>query len=237
LIALSRHADPHEAVKIGRVAVERHIGIGDRWTASWVIHFSMMALSYILATRIAEGDGNRAELQTAATEIAYLQGGVATLHRWLGVVADRVTLVARGIEQASEVATSVLGAQAYTEAARRGARLRPELDEVQWFMLGRLAIEELPREVAVARAKASRWQELSPAERDVAVLAAAGWANSAIAARRGSSIRTVDAQVATVRRKLMAATRSDIMAHVPGELDERIRLESEQRPARSPTRP
>ncbi|MFD0364558.1 ATP-binding protein [Nocardia sp. GCM10030253] len=237
LIAVSRHGDPHDAIKVGRAAVERLLVSGDRWTAGWIIHFSTMALTYILSARIAAKDGDHAELRAAATEIAYFQGGIATLHRSMGIVADRVTLVARGIDHAAAVARSILGAQDYAAAVRRGARMRPELDELQRFMLGRFAIDELPSDGPAARETASRWHELSPAESDVAVLAAAGWANSAIAARRGSSIRTVDAQVVAIRRKLMAATRADIMWHVPGDLTERIRLESEQRPSRSPARP
>ncbi|MFQ6395136.1 ATP-binding protein [Nocardia sp. KC 131] len=237
MIAVSRHGDPREAIDVARAAVERLLISGDRWTAGWIIHFSTMASTYILAARIAARDGGLVELRAAATEIAHLQGGIATLHRSMGIVAERVTLVARGIENAVAVATSILGAENYAAAARRGARMRPELDELQRFMLGRFAIDELPTDAPVVRTTASRWRELSPAERDVAVLAAAGWANSAIAARRGSSIRTVDAQVVAIRRKLMAATRADIMWHVPGELTDRIRLESEQRPSRFPARP
>ncbi|MET8800791.1 helix-turn-helix transcriptional regulator [Nocardia sp. NPDC004568] len=61
----------------------------------------------------------------------------------------------------------------------------------------------------------SRWGSLSPAEREVAVLAAAGWPNSAIAERRGSSVRTVDAQVAGVRQKLLIGSRRRIPDHIP----------------------
>ncbi|WP_327113632.1 LuxR C-terminal-related transcriptional regulator [Nocardia sp. NBC_01730] len=237
MIAVSRHGDPHEAVKLGQSTLERVLTTGDTWTAGWVAHFITMALTYILSARIAAGDAGRAALTAAATRIAHLQGGIATLHRSMGIVADRVTLVARGTAHAIEVATSVIGAETYTAAAGRGARLRPEHDELQRFLLGRLAIDQVPRPRPQVRATASRWHELTPAEREVAVLAAAGWANSAIAARRGSSIRTVDAQVAAVRRKLMAATRADITWHVPDHLEERLRLESEQRAMRTQLRP
>ena len=67
------------------------------------------------------------------------------------------------------------------------------------------------------------WHELSPAEQDVAVLAAAGWTNTDIATRRGSSIRTVDVQVAAVLHKLMIGTRADIAAFVPGISEMRSR--------------
>ncbi|MBF6496028.1 LuxR C-terminal-related transcriptional regulator [Nocardia cyriacigeorgica] len=73
---------------------------------------------------------------------------------------------------------------------------------------------------------------MSRAERDVAILAAAGWPNSAIAGRRHSSVRTVDAQVAGIRQKLMISSRNDIAAHIPPELAERVRAEAGQRPQR-----
>ncbi|MFG3618244.1 ATP-binding protein [Nocardia sp. NPDC047654] len=237
MIAVSRHGDPREAVKLGQSTLERLLITGDTWTAGWVAHFSMMALTYLLSARIEAGDTGSAEAIAAATEIAHLQGGIATLHRSMGIVADRVTLVARGTARAVAAVTAVIGAEAHAAAVQRGARLRPERDELQLLLLGRLPVDKLPNPRPQARSTASRWEELTPAEREVAVLAAAGWANSAIAARRGSSIRTVDAQVASVRRKLMAATRADISWHVPDHLAERIRLESERRPARTRARP
>ncbi|WP_228002884.1 ATP-binding protein [Nocardia australiensis] len=236
LIAISQHGDPYRALEIEQVAVARHLATGDTWTASWIIHCAMQARTHILSDRMASGQDGPAALRAVATEIAYIQGGIATLHRWIGIAADRVPVVARGTDYAIEVATSVLGEQAYATAARRGGRLRPELDELQRFILGRLDVTDLPNGDRTDCGADSRWRELSPAERDVAVLAAAGWANSAIATRRGSSIRTVDAQVASVRRKLMAASRTDIVRYVPAELDERVRRESAQRPARAAAR-
>ncbi|MGW6331520.1 ATP-binding protein [Nocardia rhamnosiphila] len=76
----------------------------------------------------------------------------------------------------------------------------------------------------------SRWDELTPAETEVALLAAAGWANREIAVRRGASVRTVDAQLAAVRHKLMIASRGEIARHVPGEIAPRMRHESSTRP-------
>lgn len=75
----------------------------------------------------------------------------------------------------------------------------------------------------------SRWDELTPAETEVALLAAAGWANREIAVRRGASVRTVDAQLAAVRHKLMIASRGEIARHVPGEITPRMRHESSTR--------
>ncbi|MCC3315265.1 LuxR C-terminal-related transcriptional regulator [Nocardia africana] len=83
--------------------------------------------------------------------------------------------------------------------------------------------------VAVPRPESDRWESLSRAEREVAVLAAAGWPNSAIAVRRHSSVRTVDAQVAMVRQKLQITSRGEIARHLPAEARERMRCEARAR--------
>ncbi|WP_442939684.1 helix-turn-helix domain-containing protein [Nocardia sp. CY41] len=85
-----------------------------------------------------------------------------------------------------------------------------------------------PQEVSVG----TEWDVLSPAESEIAILAAAGWPNSAIAARRGSSIRTVDAQVAAVLRKLSLASRRDIILHVPRLFLSIVDFEARRRPRR-----
>ncbi|GAA5079899.1 ATP-binding protein [Nocardia iowensis] len=232
VLAQSRHGDRHEALRLGRVVLERLVAIGDRQTAGWLIHYCMMARTYILADQLATVTGDPDEVRIAATEIATLQGGIATLHRSLGLATDKVPLAAGETRQAIEVATLVLGEEGYEAAARRGAGLRPERDELQLFALGRHKIDETPTGRRAAQPINSRWEELSPAEREVALLAAAGWPNSAIATRRGSSIRTVDAQVASIRTKLMITARSDIISHIPDELDGLVQHESERRPAR-----
>ncbi|WP_174189251.1 ATP-binding protein [Nocardia barduliensis] len=84
----------------------------------------------------------------------------------------------------------------------------------------------VPASSSVAR---SRWSELTPAESEVALLAAAGWANREIAVRRGASVRTVDAQLAAVRHKLMVASRTEIVRYVPLEVAQRVRRESTAR--------
>ncbi|MEV0297714.1 AAA family ATPase [Nocardia sp. NPDC050710] len=233
VLAQAIHGDAAEAIRTARASLERLLAAGDAWTAGWLIHFMMLAFARLLADRLAAGDSDPAECAAQARHIAHLQGGLATLHRSIGITSDKVTLAQNQAAQAIEVATSVLGAEVYAAAARKGAGLRPEFGELQRFTLGLCTVDELPGGPPDARATASRWPELSRAERDVAVLAAAGWANSAIAARRGSSVRTVDAQVASVLRKLVVATRADIIWQVPDELEARVQFESQRRPTRS----
>jgi DNA-binding CsgD family transcriptional regulator len=55
---------------------------------------------------------------------------------------------------------------------------------------------------------------LTAAERDVATLAAAGLSNAAIALRRGTAIRTVANQMASILRKLRIGSRHELSAHV-----------------------
>ncbi|RDI54516.1 ATP-binding protein [Nocardia mexicana] len=223
-----------DSVALARAILKRHVATGNTWTSGWIVHCCIGSLAHALAERIATGYADPAELTAAATEIAVLQGGVETLHRSIGVDPHRVPLVARGIQRAVEVATSVLGRPGYAAAARRGARLRPELEELQRYFLGTLTLDEEPDEHSTPPVAGSlHWDDLSVAEQDVAVLVAAGWPNSAIAGRRGTSVRTVDAQVVSIRRKLFARNRSVVIEHIPAELSERVRAESQQRPARS----
>ncbi|MET8795695.1 helix-turn-helix transcriptional regulator [Nocardia sp. NPDC004568] len=76
------------------------------------------------------------------------------------------------------------------------------------------------------------WSELSGAERTVALLAAAGWTDRAIAARRGTSVRTTEAQLASVLRKLVIGSRYDIASFVPDHLVAQVRQESAGRTPR-----
>ncbi|MGW1742463.1 helix-turn-helix domain-containing protein [Nocardia sp. NPDC001965] len=76
------------------------------------------------------------------------------------------------------------------------------------------------------------WNELSGAERVVAVLAAAGWTNVAIADRRGTSVRTTEAQLAAVLRKLVIGSRREIIEFVPDELLPDVRYEAGRRAPR-----
>ncbi len=232
-VALAKHGSAAEALTLTQGVLTRHRCEQDTWTASWAVGAHIVALAQVVVER-AEG-GDRAAAADAATEIAYLMGGFKTRQRSMGIVVDRVPLVAAEIRRAAEVSRAVLGDRAYASAERR-TRLRPELDAL-WCPTAdpAQAARRPDRPVAsrpVSRRPGSRWSDLSEAERDVAVFAAAGWSNSAIAGARRSSVRTVDAQVAAIRQKLMIASRADIAGHIPDELAVRVRYESERRPSR-----
>jgi DNA-binding NarL/FixJ family response regulator len=99
--------------------------------------------------------------------------------------------------------------------------LSPERFEVQRIALGTLPTEKS----SPATKSASSWQTLSKAEQEVAMLAAAGWPNSAIGVRRGTATRTTDAQISSILQKLMITSREDIVRYVPPELRNQISAE------------
>lgn len=57
---------------------------------------------------------------------------------------------------------------------------------------------------------------LTPAEREVARLILEGASNAEIAGRRGSSLRTVEKQVASCLRRLGVASRGELVALLEG---------------------
>lgn len=57
---------------------------------------------------------------------------------------------------------------------------------------------------------------LTEAERTVAALAAAGYSNALIASRRGTSVRTVVNQLASIYRKLGMESRYQLVKHMHG---------------------
>ncbi len=225
VLALATHGDPRESIALGRAALVRRLAAGDRWSASMLLGYRVNALVRILSERIASGNANKPELTEIATEIAHVVGGLATLRASIGI--GKVPVFSLFNDVASAAGKFVLGDAAYAAAEMRGAQLRPEFDEVQRYALGTLTIDNVPIADVATPAVPSRWNELSRAEREVALLAAAGWTNRAIAVRRGSSIRTVDAQVASIRQKLLITSRADIAAHVPDELASQVRTEAE----------
>ncbi|MFI5541823.1 LuxR C-terminal-related transcriptional regulator [Nocardia sp. NPDC051900] len=228
MLALTLHGDPHEALKVGAGVLKAGI---DPWTATWALRFGAAALTRILADRIDSGDSGRHELADSAMDIAILQGSIAEAHRSMGISVAELAIVASEEHRTADVIESILGDETYAAAMNQGALIRPDSPELQRIMVSGRSGDDLRKMPADSRAT-SRWQELSPAEREIAVLVAAGWANSAIAARRGSSIRTVDTQLSVILRKLTLTSRMDIATVIPTELKKRVQLEANERPTR-----
>ncbi|MFG3615484.1 LuxR C-terminal-related transcriptional regulator [Nocardia sp. NPDC047654] len=232
-IALTKHGDPGEAMRLERSSLAYKFASGDLWGAMWVVECRTWSLARVIADALTTLEvSDRDRLVAPAIEIAHLAGGVEALRTKLGVDIGKLGPYADESAKAVEVARRILGPDRFIEAKARGARLRPEDGDVQRLALGTLVIEAAPREKIREAEPTGDWLQLTATEQQVATLAAAGWTNPAIAARRGSSVRTVDAQVASILQKLVLTTREDIIEKVPRSVISIVGIEAARRPRR-----
>ncbi|MGO4614785.1 AAA family ATPase [Nocardia sp. 2YAB30] len=225
-ITLTEHGNPTEALDVERRALAYLLSLRDRWGASWAVQFRTWSLAQIIADSVATGKLDRDTLVALATEIAQLTGGTKTQLARLGVDLEKLGPLADESTKAVAIARQVLGPEAFTAEEARGARLRPEHDEVERLALGTLSIGKTPENQTSREDLTAHWQLLTPTEQQVAILAAAGWTNTAIAARRGNSVRTIDAQLTAILNKLIITTRNDIIEHVPRNVIDTVRIEA-----------
>ncbi|MFQ6331903.1 ATP-binding protein [Nocardia sp. CWNU-33] len=236
-ITLTKHGDPTQALAVGRAALAYQIAAGDQWGMSLAAYIRAWSLAQIITDLIAAGSTDPAELRTLATETAQLAGGAAMQRGGLGINIGVLGLFDDETHKAIDVARTVLGPEAFTAAHRQGSLLHPESHEVQRLALGTLSIDRMPMDHPARKNAPSHWDELSAAEEEVATLAAAGWTNIAIAARRGNSRRTVDAQMAAIFQKLVITSREDIIDLVPDDLIDQVRKEAARRPRQTGQQP
>jgi DNA-binding CsgD family transcriptional regulator len=229
-IALTKHGDAQEALQLSRDALAYPLSRGDRWGSTWAVHVRMWSLAQLITHQNATGNPSHGTLVKQATEIAYLAGGLATQRAQLGVLIENLGPFADETAAAEKIAREVLGRDTYTDIEKRGKQLSPEHFEVQRAALGTLPIEVAAVDPPKRKGAASNWQTLSKAEREVAILAAAGWPNSAIGVRRETSIRTADAQMSSIFQKLMIASRDEIIDFVPDDQRNRVATESSRIP-------
>lgn len=234
VIAMGKHSDPHEALALGRAALSNQLAMRDRWGEAWAVQIQAWTLARLAA---GASDDPASDSAARARDIARLLGGGATLRERLGVNIANLGPFAAETEFAATIARDILGDDEFAAAEREGARLRPEAGEVAQLALGNLEMDRLPVDHPVRRDRPSAWRQLSAAEQEVAVLAAAGWTNTAIAARRGSSYKTVDAQMAAVLHKLMIGSRAEIRPLVPPGRRDQVAEEAARRPQRRRSAP
>ncbi|MGW5388110.1 ATP-binding protein [Nocardia sp. NPDC003963] len=218
-LALARSDEPAAALESAHAVVSWLGSSRDAWMTSWSTAVCMLVLTQVLTEEPA-ALGTAAAVRIRATELAWLVGVFRACHRSMGICVERVPMVVLGVRRATRVATELVGPADFAAAEQRGGQFRPGGDAVQEYLRRRWPVRPVVVDAPVDRGEPadSRWDNLSPAEREVAVLAAAGWPNSAIAQRRGSSVRTVDAQVASIRQKLLIGSRRQIPDHIPAHL-------------------
>ncbi|MFQ6391868.1 ATP-binding protein [Nocardia sp. KC 131] len=231
-IALTRHGDPDQAAAIGHKALTWQIGMRDQWGVVWAVHIRGWTLARMIVDQAAAPGGDSDSVENWAREIAWLSGAGTALREQIGVDLANLVPFAAETEKAIQIAQNALGEHAFDSAEREGRLVRPALEEAARLALGTLSLDRLPADHPARQDRPSPWQDLSAAEQHVAVLAAAGWTNAAIATRRGSSYRTVDTQVATVLHKLMISSRTEILPLLPADQRDRAVRESEKRPRR-----
>jgi predicted ATPase/DNA-binding CsgD family transcriptional regulator len=234
-LALTKHGDPVEALAIGRATLTRQMAANDQFGASLTVGVRTWSLAQIMTNLISTGSTDRKRLRALATETAQLSGGAESLRAGPGFDLNNLALMAFENNKADDVARQVLGDEAFAAAYRQGSLLRPESGEVQRLALGTLSIDKMPLSHPARANLHSHWDELSTAERQVATLAAAGWTNTAIAARRGNSVRTIDAQVVAILHKLTLTSREDIIKLVPRDQLGLVEEEAAKRPPRRRT--
>ncbi len=213
-IALTKHGDAQEALAMGRAALQYLLPLRDQWATTWAVHVRMWSLARLISDQVAAGNPSRSALVTLATEIACLAGGAKTQRARLGMVIDNMGSFGDETSNAEKTACEVLGQHAYADTEKRGSQLSPKRFELQRIALGTLSISTSLRDRPATKA-IPRWQALSAAEKEVAVLAAAGLSNSAIGVRRGTSTRTTDAHMSSIFHKLMINSRDDLAGFIP----------------------
>ncbi|NUS45194.1 MAG: LuxR family transcriptional regulator [Mycobacteriaceae bacterium] len=237
-IALFRNGDPRQSSAVARRALSAQLAIGDQWGSTWAVHIHIWSAARLVAeSRMKSG---RAQQVAMAADVAVQIGGAWTLRDRLGVVIADLGPFADETDRALQLVRDILGDDGFRRAERRGRALRADRAEVHELVLAASAIAEPATEPAPAgdrSAHEARWARLTFAERKVATLAAATWTNPAIAARRNTSVRTVEAQIASVLQKLMIHSREDIIGHVPRDVIDDVALETSRRPLSDQAQP
>jgi DNA-binding CsgD family transcriptional regulator len=232
-IALTKHGDVSEALELGRAALASQLPTGDQWGPTWAVHIRMWSLARLITDQIATGNPSRGAPVKLATEIAYLAGGVKAQRARLGVLIENLGPFGDETSSAEAVARDVLGEDTYADVEKRGSRLFAQRSKLERIALGTLSIK-----TSASTAKSTlSWQTLSAAEQEVAILAAAGWPNSAIGVRRGTSNKTTDAQMSSILQKLMISSREHIARFVPQDQHDRVAAERSHIPLQSRDKP
>ncbi|MGF6882201.1 DNA-binding CsgD family transcriptional regulator [Nocardia sp. GAS34] len=206
-----------EALDLQRAVLENVVATREQWAALWALHFRAWALARMIAASGAAAGAAGPRSLTSAAEIALIAGGTRTLRAVLGVDLTRLGAFCDIAEEAVEVASEVLGRDAFDATERYGAALQPEAQEVHRLALGAATIDTARVLTRERRAGGREWYALTGAEREISRLVAAGYTNSVIAARRGTSRRTVDAQMSAILQKLRITSRTRIADFIPGE--------------------
>jgi DNA-binding CsgD family transcriptional regulator len=229
-IAVTKHGRAADALLALDDALTVQIPAGDRWGGLWAVIIRTWSLAQLIRDLLAAEKADRNRITALATEVAQLAGGARTSADLLKVNMDALGPFADETNAAVDAARGALGQKAFVLAERQGSQLRPEHHEVQRLALGTLSIKSKSQDQPATMGASSSWQTLSEAEQEVAILAAAGWPNSAIGVRRGTSTKTAEAQISSILQKLMIKSRKHIHRFIPEEQRNRVSAEHAHTP-------
>jgi predicted ATPase/DNA-binding CsgD family transcriptional regulator len=200
--AVTWHGDVAKALTMERDTLRWGRAVDDRWGTVWAIH----AVAWALAEQLADSDNS----QAAASSIAFLLGGAELIRHRTGVALQGLPTFADATAKAAALAMAVLDPDAYATAYQRGLNAAPAA-----IMATALGEQYEPESPALDSGDFELWDTLTPAEQQVARLAAQGLSNPKIAARRGVSLRTVETQMTAILRGLDILNRHQIASMLP----------------------
>jgi len=212
-VSLIKCGDPAEAASVLREALSHQLSVGDQWGGAWSIELLRWALAATIETRSTDRAPER-----VAADIAHLAGGVKKLRASLGIDIGRMGTFADESGRASNAAREVLGGAAFSFEMNQGEiYLRPDKYDVHLLALGEQSFNDVIRsatDLEEERHRSGPWGTLSNAEKDVALLIAAGVAMADIATQRAATMKTVQNQVWQIVKKLNLKSRDDIGSFV-----------------------
>lgn len=223
-IALSAHGDPSEALALCNAGLARQIPMRDQWCCVWGVHIRGWSLAQLILGSGASDE----QIIRWASDIARVSGSIEPVRRQIGLDVLNLKPFAERTHHAIETARNVLGSKVFDAMAREGE----QMPNVVVLAATLLSAPLPPAPQATVASRGSAWTELTAAEQEVAVLAAGGLTNAAIADRRGTSTRTADAQLASILSKLMINSRKDILPSLPAAERERVTAEDRRRSGR-----
>ncbi|WP_187685758.1 LuxR C-terminal-related transcriptional regulator [Nocardia wallacei] len=197
----------------------------DPWCALWTVSIRAWALAALLENERRQSRAG--QLRDWAIEVGRLLGAGETYRQTVIAGARPYEPFRAESWIAAERARKVLGSSAFRLAEQEGRSL--SMDSPR--RVAELILErDHPIESDDSAVQHGLWSSLSGAESEVAVLAAAGWSNSMIAAKRGRSRKTIDAQVVAILSKLQINSRTEIAAYAPLAIRQEVSRAAEQRP-------
>ncbi|WP_327146981.1 ATP-binding protein [Nocardia sp. NBC_01327] len=214
-IAVSEHGDPNEALALCDLALEWQIPMRDHWGGVWGLHVRAWILGRMITNHGSDQDVPSERIAQWALEIARLEGDATALREQLCIDLSNLRPVAKRSADAVDIARNILGHKAFEAAVHEGETARKTL----WLAAGDRSLDNPAGDRGAGSSnrdeRSALWDELTLSEQEVAVLVTTGLTNTAIAARRGTSHRTVDSQVASILLKLMINSRKDILPLLP----------------------